>query len=375
MKMAQYLYTENGWNKELDGSLDTLHTLIIIFAPSNTSRIKIRLKEIAQQFPLSQIIGCSTAGEIYQNRLCHYRFVMQIIQFEKSTIKLVVQKITQTNDSKKVGEELAKKLYNPELKAIFILSDGLHVNGSQLTKGLSSQLSNDVIVTGGLAGDDDRFEKTWIIVNSEPKEQYISGVGFYGKSLYYGYGSEGGWNKLGPKREVTSSVDNVLYTLDSQPALTLYKRYLGERAEGLPNTGLLFPLAVYIGDEIKVRTILSVDEEQQSITFAGDIPQGYSVSLMKANFNQLINGASNSAKSIKIKESKVSPLTSIAISCIGRRLVLGQRVEEEIEAVLDNLPEHILQIGYYSYGEISPLSSGKCDLHNQTMTLTIIGEY
>ena len=65
---------------------------------------------------------------------------------------------------------------------------------------------------------------------------------------------------------------------------------------------------------------------------------------------------------------------AIAISCVGRRLVLGERTEEETEATLDVLPDGTQQIGFYSYGEISPLSSGRCDLHNQTMTLTTISE-
>jgi hypothetical protein len=54
--------------------------------------------------------------------------------------------------------------------------------------------------------------------------------------------------------------------------------------------------------------------------------------------------------------------------------VLKQRIEEELEATLEAMPEKTSQIGFYSYGEISPLASGRCDLHNQTMTLTLLSE-
>ena len=54
--------------------------------------------------------------------------------------------------------------------------------------------------------------------------------------------------------------------------------------------------------------------------------------------------------------------------------VLGERTEEETEAALDALPGEARQIGFYSYGEISPWSTGPCDLHNQTYTLTTIAE-
>ena len=70
----------------------------------------------------------------------------------------------------------------------------------------------------------------------------------------------------------------MLYELDGRPALALYKEYLGDRASGLPATALLFPLAVRSDRSATrrtVRTILGIDEEQQSMTFAGDVPEGW----------------------------------------------------------------------------------------------------
>ena len=174
-----------------------------------------------------------------------------------------------------------------------------------------------------------------------------------------------------------SSKDNVLYELDGQPALTLYKKYLGDRAEGLPATGLLFPLAIKNDEEVDghtVRTILGINEADNSITFAGNIPEGVSVRLMSANFDRLIDGAADAASYIDTNDHVDGSIINIAISCVGRRLILGQRTEEEIEVVVDELPDNTEQVGFYSYGEISPLVSGQCGLHNQTMTLTTIWE-
>jgi len=320
-------------------------------------------------------MGCSTAGEIFDTQLTSERFVLQIMKFEKTILRLVHSKISSSIESQKVGEQIAHKLNVEKLKSIFVLSDGLTVNGSQLTKGISSVLSEDVVVTGGLAGDNERFEKTWVLVDNQPLEEHIVAIGFYGEDFYVSSASKGGWESLGLKRKVTKSKDNILYELDGQPALKLYKHYLGERAEGLPSTGLLFPLGLYEKGEIKVRTILAVDEEYQSITFAGDIPSGSTVTLMKASLSSLVEGASQAAKEMHCNTQMSSTLCCIAISCVGRRLVLGQRVEEEIEAVMNELPPKTMQIGYYSYGEISPAIADACDLYNQTMTLTLIGEY
>lgn len=127
----------------------------------------------------------------------------------------------------------------------------------------------------------------------------ISVIGFYGDSILIGHGSKGGWDTFGPHRIVTKAEANVLYELDHEPALALYKKYLGDRASGLPATGLFFPLAIYPteGEEkTLVRTILAVDDEKQSMTFAGDIPVGAKVQFMKANFDRLVQGASDAAK-------------------------------------------------------------------------------
>jgi len=190
-----------------------------------------------------------------------------------------------------------------------------------------------------------------------------------------GHGSKGGWDSFGPERRVTRSQGNILFELDGKPALELYKGYLGERASGLPATALLFPLALRMAEGEQrqlVRTVLAVDEAAQSLTFAGDIPQGSLAQLMRANFDRLIDGAQEAAERIGAQGG--GPALSIAISCVGRRLVLGERTEEEVEATLHALPEGTQQVGFYSYGEIGPFASGTCDLHNQTMTLTVLQE-
>jgi len=375
MRLANYTYLDN-WDSALDASLDSSQTLIIVFGSSNIERIKQPLQELTNTFLHATIIGASTAGEITQDELLEDAFVVAVICFENTTIRLVSQTVTSAEDSFENGAFIAESLMSSDLKSIFVLSEGLNVNGSQLTTGINTVLPNNIVVTGGLAGDGDRFEQTWVIVEGEAKPDFITAVGFYGEYIHVGYGSKGGWDRLGMSRKVTRSTNNILYELDGQPALDIYKRYLGEQAEGLPATGLLFPLELQesANTESKVRTILAVNEDERSITFAGDIPEESYVTLMKANFDRLIDGASEAAEMVLLDGHGDEPIVSLAISCVGRRLVLKQRTEDELEVVLESLPSQTKQIGFYSYGEISPLATGSCDLHNQTMTLTLIWE-
>ena len=320
------------------------------------------------------LLGCSTSGEIHHHEVADDTLSVAVMEFETTTVRSVAERIT-LDGSFSAGIAIGQRLADPSLKAIFILSEGLDVNGSELVRGINSVVPVDVVVTGGLAGDGPRFQQTWVIVDGKPVSGYVTAAGLYGNNVRVGHGSKGGWDKFGPERTVTRSRGNIVYELDGRPILELYREYLGDLAGELPASGSLFPLALrQPGSEKQlVRTIIGVDEAEQSLTFAGDVTQGHQVQLMHANFHRLIDGAEDAAASAIGRAAQVASV-SIAVSCVGRRLVLGERTEDELEAMLHLLPSGTPQVGFYSYGEISPYTDGFCDLHNQTMTLTTIGE-
>jgi len=376
MIKKSYIYEDGKWDCVLDDSLDSQSTLVVCFGSTNFDDIKAGFEDITTHFRTSKIIGCSTSGEIHNDLLYTSSLCVMVMKFENTTLALSTIHFDDVNESFDIGERIANELRKPDLKSIFVLSDGLNINGSQLTKGFSSSLTTDVVVTGGLAGDDANFSKTWVLVDNKPISNYVTAIGFYGDNFRIAYGSQGGWKKFGIDRMVTEAKDNILYKLDDSPALAVYKKYLGDKSAELPASGLLYPLMIKEAGstESKVRTILAINEEDQSITFAGDIPNGSEVMFMKATFDELIEGASNAGNDLKNFNHDNQEAACIAISCVGRKLVLGQKTEDELEAVYNLFGENVEQIGYYSYGEISPLKDGKCDLHNQTMTVTLFWE-
>ena len=362
-------------------TLDSEETLVLLFGAPDLIDTPHRIREVVDACPRSHVMGCSTAGEIHGCEIFDDSIAVAAVRFDHTPIRTAHAAVHSPNDSYAAGHAIAAQLREPSLRGVLVLSDGLNVNGSELVKGLNDTLGEAVVVTGGLAGDGTHFKRTWVLKDRTPQSGYVTAVGFYGDHIRLGHGSKGGWDKFGPERQVTKSIGNVLYELDGRAALGLYKEYLGDRASGLPATGLLFPLAIRTSQaegKVLVRTILAVDEATQSMTFAGDIPEGVFAQLMRANFDRLIQGASEAATLTFDHHNgshSDSPTLSIAISCVGRRLVLGERTEEEIEATLEILPKGSRQVGFYSYGEISPYTSGTCDLHNQTMTLTTITEH
>lgn len=348
------------------------------------ARERIATGDVAQQikakFPNAQAIGCSTGGQIHAHDNIDDEISAAAIAFDATRVRVASQPVPSMEDTRASARALAEELQAPDLAGIFILSDGLNVNGSELVAGITDVVVKDIPLTGGLAGDGAQFEQTVIGVNDTPRSHIIAGIGFYGSHLHFGHGSAGGWDVFGPRRRITHACGNVLYDLDGEPALDLYERYLGDEAAGLPSTGLLFPLQIFDPnkpDHKIVRTILGIDRERRSMTFAGEVPDGWTAQLMRGNFGRLAQGAADAARqaSATISNPPGSDGLALLVSCIGRRLLMGQRTIDEVDAASAVLPNGFHRMGFYSYGEISPhADSGICELHNQTMTVTTIYE-
>lgn len=350
-------------------------SLIFVFGGAAELRLLSEQRQIESEFPEALVVGCTSAGEICGEEVSEERLVALAVRFTNSEVIALVDELGSGGDSRGVGARLGAKLADRAgLRHVIVLSDGLLVNGSQLVEGICGKVPVGVGVTGGLAGDGDRFKSTMVYFNGSVASGRIVAIGLYGEKLKVGYGSLGGWDPFGPERVITNSSGNKLFELDGRSALSLYKEYLGNYASQLPGAALRFPLTIKVdGVEPLVRTVLDINEAEQSITFAGDIPQGKIARFMKANLERLVDGAAQAAGVASLDLTSGVDF-ALLISCVGRRLVLKQRVEEEIEAVREQLGTTNL-IGFYSYGEIAPfMKNAKCELHNQTMTITAFRE-
>ncbi len=376
MQVEQLTWTRAaGWEPAPPGGRAFAADLVLVFGDRLLLTDRAPLEAVSRAYPSAHLFGCSTAGEIAGTRVRDESLVVTAIGFEHAHVRGASLPIDH-GSSFDLGARLAEMLPSEALVHVLVLSDGLRVNGTDLVRGLTARLPADVTITGGLSGDGARFEETLVIWDGPPAPNTVAVVGLYG-DMTVGCGSLGGWDPFGPERLITRAEGNVLYELDGKSALDLYKRYLGDHADALPAAGLLFPLSLRTqeGRARVVRSILSVSEADQSLTFAGDMPVGAHAQLMKANFDRLIDGAVGAARTSRESLRGSTPTLAILISCVGRKLVLKQRVEEEVEGVRDVLGSATMLAGFYSYGEISPFTPGAtCELHNQTMTITTLAE-
>jgi hypothetical protein len=378
MKMQQILIDDQS-DKEIifssPGFSATKANLVLAFGEREFLESSLPYKKLKEIYSEAQIVICSTSGQISNLSIVENKIVSTAIELEKSTIKIAEIDLLKNKNIEELGLVVKNELLDKDLKLIVVISEGSFVNGTELVNELEKQTNYSLPIFGGLAGDKVAFLKTIVGLNQDAEEGKIVIIGFYGDALNFGSGCEGGWSDYGPEREVTLSEKNVLYKIGDRFALDIYKEYLGKYADDLPSSALYFPLSMKETKDSAsvVRTILSIDEKAKSMTFAGNIPQGSLVRLMKGNFDKLIDASYNAAYQAFSSQTKEQDL-AIIVSCVGRKIVLGNRIDEEFEAVKEVSGKTLL-CGFYSYGEISPVKDYKfCELHNQTLAILTISE-
>jgi hypothetical protein len=374
MKSNQLHFVEGNWkNNSNESGINP--QLVLAFGATDLIKNDSVFEHLQNTYPKANIVSVSTSGEILGSSLFDDTVVATAIEFERTNIKCVETFFESHESSVQVGKFLMEQLSSHDLTAVLVFSEGSFINGSELVSGLNANKLPHVSITGGLAGDAARFKQTLVGLNHTASEGSIVAIGFYGNKIQVGHSSFGGWDEFGRERVVTKSDKNVLYELDGKNALDLYKEYLGPYVDELPGSALLFPLSIKNENDSTnlVRTILTIDEENKTMTFAGNLPIGSKVRLMKANFDKLINASSKAASDAIVEN--VHTDIALLISCVGRKLVLQERTNEEVEAAKNIFGSNTTITGFYSYGEISPFNPNtNCELHNQTMTITTFSE-
>lgn len=376
MNLETLFFDDNRWQYHEESIHDKNEIdLVLVFGDSDVFKQSEHYDYLRSLYPNADIVGASSAGNVMGAEVSPYPLVATAVKFDNASVKVSFIDFNPEDDLKKASGELLEQLPKEGLKNIFILSDGLHVNGSELALGMN-EVSPSTLITGGLAGDGSRFKHTYVVANDTPKEYRIAAIGFYGDSLSISSGCFSGWQEFGSDYVITRSQGNIVYEIDNKPALQLYKKYLGEYADQLPHSGLRFPLSIKQEGQSEevIRSMVAADETEESLTFAGAVPQGCQAKLMRTNMDGLIDGAHNAANAITQKNKKTA--LGLVVSCVARKLVLKQLTDDELEAIESVLGTEVHLSGFYSYGELAPFNNTTniCHLHNQTMTLTVIYE-
>ncbi|MBS2013279.1 MAG: FIST C-terminal domain-containing protein [Deltaproteobacteria bacterium] len=366
----------------LPSRLDSERTLVFVAGPAEVLEQSQPLSELVRAFPRSHVIGCGTAGALAGQAVRDGVVAVSIVEFTNTTMSLVHAPVTATADAFSVGQQIAKKLSKPSLRGVLAVGDGLEVDGAEFVRGLNSALDQSIALFGGLAGDGTRFKRTWVLAGPSIKSGLVAAVGFYGEHVVITQSTRYGWNKVGPERTVTRSDGRVIYELDGKPALDVYEEAIAAANKGSGGgvMPIMLPLAVRATarhEKSLVRSVMGVEAQKRCLRLAVDIPQGYLVQPLVGEQAALVSASKDAAVAAKEGASVAGSDTFVfAVSHAGRRAVLGAKAGDEIAAAVGALAgdSKTHSVGFYGYGEIAASAPGHSDLHNQSISVTLVME-
>jgi hypothetical protein len=339
------------------------------------------LKGLGEAVKTPHIIGCTTDGEIASNGFNTDSAVLAgLVSEEISFHSAHVENLGA--DSEAAGRKLAQQLPS-SVRHIQLFSDGLTGNGCAILRGMYSVLDPETPIVGGTAADGDRFQRTWQFAGNQMLTDAAVAMGFSGE-FQMGLGVGSGWAPVGIGRTVTRAVGSILYELNGEPALEVYSRLLGKHAEQLPSVGVEYPLALLdvnsacgLQDQdypYLMRATMAVNTQDGSIKFAGEIPEGARVRLTCGDRRCILQAIKKAVYQAKADLGKTQPALAFCFSCMARKIVLGRHIKEEAEVIKEELGPQVPIIGFYSYGEYSPIKRYTLSLlHNETACVSLLG--
>jgi len=376
MRIEQTVWTANkSWEKLVDDE-GLAPQIVFLFGDNKTIREQDAIGFVRRQYPQARIFGGTSAYEINHLGVFDNSVVATAVEF--NSVKLQFAKASLTmHTSREAAEALSAQIADKtDIGHLFVLCEGLDVNGGRIVDELN-RFFPGVSISGGMAADKNTVLPNYLILDDQMSDRSVIAVAF-GKSLKAGYASNGGWDSFGVDRQISRSEGKYVYEVDGQPALSLYKKYLGDEARDLPNSGHYFPVSLKesLTSEGVVRSVIQIDEKNDALIFSSDMPQGWYFRLMRANYQHLMQAVSRSAEQSIVGIDTAKKFLALIVSCVGRQIVLKQRVHDAINEASDILGNNKIVCGFYSLGEICPLSlqDKQTYYHNQTMTITTLSE-
>ena len=376
MKLLQRQWTvKDGWRTlrdDLAGRYAKVQ-LVLIFGASDLLKSVDLYKNVYDEFPNAIVTGCSTAGEICGDEVGDNSLVCTAIEFEHSRVKakhIFMDKYPGLS-IEQVTREMVDELLAPDLVHLLVLAGGDDINASDVVAGLRKQAPKKVGVSGALAADAFKFHDACVIADVMACENTISVIAFYGKGLKVMTSLKAGWFEFGGEKTITKSDKNIMYQLDKGPALPFFELYLGDSINKVPASSFQYPISLRSKhtDDWLTRSIVKVDRSKSALHFAGDVPVGYRMRLMKTDTEHLVESAARAT--VNMLRRSFYPDFALIVSCFGRKGLMGKDSYKEVKAVRAGFGDHTLMTGFYACGEIGALdSSNPCQLHNQTLAIT-----
>lgn len=358
MKTYNYIYQNNHFKEEINYSIFSKeeNILVQIFCGQNESTLQYVSNLITDNIPNAVCIGTTTDGEIKDKKVSTLKTVISISVFEDTFVKSSMKKGPYSFDN---GFDIAKDIITPNTKLIITFTDGTTTNGEEFLNGITAY-SKDIMVCGGMAGDNGVFKQTYISSGSN-----IFGCGAVAVSLNsdilqvhndYKYD----WSPIGIEHTIDKIESNRIYEISGMKAIDFYEKYLGSS-----HSHTEFPLIVQRNGISVARAVLTRYSDG-SLGCGGNLYKGDKVRLGFANAEMIMKSPFNYLKN----RNKYKAETFFIYSCMARRRYMQNLIKVEVEPFAKIAPT----AGFFTYAEFYH-NNQKNQLMNQTITLVGLSEH
>lgn len=307
-------------------NLSIENTLIQVFSSLNQeSQIKQIQKTFKEKNPKISFIGTTTAGEIDATNVNENTILVSIVKFENTEVKY--SSFKNDKDEYQLGKNIANTLIQTNTKALLMFVDGLSTNGSDVMDGISS--INDIVpISGGLAGDNGAFVKTYVFTQNDIYSKGCVAVSLNSEVLDVFTDYQLNWQSIGQLMTITKAHKNRLYEIDGIPASEIYRKYLGDKiGDNLPFSATEFPLLKIEDDGLEVcRTFVDKFDDGSLLTI-GNFKVGDKVRLAFGNVDLIIN---NTQKKV-MQYQEHQPEAIFTYNCTARKAFLQSQISTELE--------------------------------------------
>ncbi len=330
------------------------------------------------------VFGATSGGEFSNDNQTEGEMVIMLIELERSNYFISLED-AKGKELAQVSQTLARTALSKFKNPAFILcstsltAEGDFLNGDVLVENIEKVVGTDVKIFGGMAGDDIKFTGTYVFNHEKSTDSGIIAIVLDEDKIDLHGMALSGWKPLGIERTITKSKGRLIYTIDNQPAIDMYLKYLGnenfsenEKFKILDAIGVHYPFQIKTeyGEPVMV-TPMGIDKNENALICEKEVKQGSAFHFSVPPDFDIVETILENARDLK-KEKQASADALLIFSCIGRLAAMGPMAQEENEglAKIWNVP----MAGFYTYGEFGRSPHGKRRMHSTTCSWVALKE-
>ncbi len=322
----------------------------------------------------AHLLGGTSSGEIVNGQYLGFGAGVGVLAVTAGPYRFGVASASQIHGKlDQAGRDIARESREAAGRsphaAILLFADSLAGDLQELVQGVYRVTGPRVPITGGAAGDEQKFIRSFVFHDDKVVEKGAVALWIASDQPLH-VASLHGWEPIGVPLLVTRAEGTEIIEIGGRPAATVYQEQLGLAPEQLNpenfwGTSIHHPFGLLQSDGSTVIRMARSKAPDGRLKIQGCVPpSGSAVQVMSGSVDQLLEVPGEIvAAALRGKPDAGVVLT---FSCAARAMIMGSRVHEEpqrLQAAAGTVPT----FGFFCCGEFAR-TTGLLGTHNASMT-------